>query len=403
MHRRQLTLWSILGVLLLSGCATISPIPGLARPDRVATYVPTPVTAAETATLEPPADATAVPPAPAAEEVEAPTDTPTPTPTATATSEPAGLTPEQLAALRPNELGWVPVLEYHLILPGEDLTYSRTPASLRRDLEWLHANNFYPIRFRDLTAGAINIPAGKSPVVLTFDDSDISQYRILADGSVDPQTGMGVLLDFAAEHPDFPPVATFFPLLDVDVPERILFGQPELADQKLQRIVELGGEVGSHTVSHARLDLTDTDRIRWQFAMSSEWLRERIGNGYEVVSLSLPFGMYPLDESLLRGGEAEGVPYAFTGAAEVAGGASASPFDSTFDPYHVRRIQAVPGYLDSVFQTFENRPSLKYISDGDTRVITVPAEETLDPEQQGDFNEARWQEAGREVVRYTRQ
>lgn len=323
-------------------------------------------------------------------------------PTATPETERLGLSEADLATIRPNELGWVLVLEYHLILPGEDNIYNRTPNSFRADLEWLHRNDYYPIRFRDLTAGTIDIPAGKSPVVLTFDDSDISQFRMLEDGSVDPETAMGILLDFAEEHPDFPPVAVFFPLLDVDAPQRILFGQPEYADQKLKMIVALGGEVGSHTVSHERLDLVSEARIRWQLAFSARWLEERIGDGYQVISLSLPFGMYPLNEDLIRGGESEGVSYAFTGAAEVAGGAERSPYADGFDPYHIARAQAVPNYIEFIYATFENRPTLKYVSDGDPRTLTIPTEETLDPEQRGLFDPSRWQDRY-EIVRYPRQ
>lgn len=318
------------------------------------------------------------------------------------TAQATGLGAADLQALRPNEVGWILVLEYHLILPGEDSTYSRTPESLRADLEWLYANEYYPIRFRDLTSGYIDVPAGRAPVVLTFDDSDISQFRMLTDGTVDPQSGMGVLLAFAEAHPDFPAVATFFPLQDVDVPERILFGQPEFADAKLKMIVELGGEVGSHTVSHERLDLVSEERIRWQLAHSQQWLEDRIGNGYEVVSLSLPFGSYPLNDALIRSGESEGIAYAYTGAAKVAGDASWSPFSQQFDPYYVDRAQAIPGYIDGMYGMFERRPTLKFISDGDPNTITVPSEATLDPEQQGVFDEARW--AGQyEIVRYERE
>jgi peptidoglycan/xylan/chitin deacetylase (PgdA/CDA1 family) len=166
-------------------------------------------------------------------------------------------------------------------------------------------------------------------------------------------------------------------------------------------IVDLGGEIGSHTVSHERLDLVSEERVRWQLAHSAQWLAERIGGDYEVISLSLPFGMYPTNEELIRSGESEGVTYAYTGAAEVAGGAELSPYATGFDPYHIARAQVVPGYIESIYATFENRPTLKYISDGDPNKLTIPEEETLDPEQQGNFEAARWQEQY-EIVRYPR-
>jgi peptidoglycan/xylan/chitin deacetylase (PgdA/CDA1 family) len=244
------------------------------------------------------------------------------------------------------------------------------------------------------------VPAGKKPVVLTFDDSSIGQFRYLDDGTVDPESAMGILLDFAEAHPDFPPVATFFPLLDVPLDERVLWGQPEYADQKLQKIIELGGEVGSHTVSHERLDQLGEERVRWQLAHSTQWLEERIGNGYLVLSLSLPLGAYPADEDWLRSGISEGASYAFTGAAEVAGGPAPSPFTIGFDPYHVFRIQMIPGYVDDIFTLIENQPAVQFVSDGHPRIITIPTEATLDPSLQGLFDATRWPQYT--IVRYAK-
>lgn len=316
-----------------------------------------------------------------------------------------GLSPEELSDVRPNEVGYVPVLEYHLIEPGENSEYSRTPESFRADLSWLVEQDFFPIRFRDLTSGRIDVPAGKSPVVLTFDDSSIGQFRFLDDGTIDPMSAMGIMLDMADKHPGFPAVATFFPLLDVDVDSRILWGQPDWVDDKLRTIIESGGEIGSHTVSHERLDKVDADRVRWQLATSSATLSDLIagatGEPYEIVSLSLPLGTYPSDESLLRSGSSEGNSYEFSGAAEVAGGLTVSPFVSDFDAFHIDRAQAIDGYLDRIFQQLIENRDLVFVSDGDPDVITVPSEATLDDQQRDTFTApAGW--ADEMVVRYDR-
>lgn len=320
-------------------------------------------------------------------------------------SSPDVLSPQELANLRPNEVGIIPVLEYHLIEPGTNGDYSRTPESFRADLLWLVDHDFSPIRFRDLTSGHFDVPAGKSPVVLTFDDSSIGQFRMLDDGTIDSTSAMGVMLDVAAQHPDFPAVATFFPLLDVDVDSRILWGQPERIDDKLLTIIESGGEIGSHTVSHQRLDRASSDQIRWQLATSCASLRDRIagstGEPYEIVSLALPLGMYPADESLLRSGSADGHSYEFSGAAEVAGGPTVSPFASDFDPYHIDRIQAIDGYLDGVFERLTAHADRVFVSDGDPDVITIPTETSLDDEERGTFAlPAGW--TGESIVRYDR-
>jgi peptidoglycan/xylan/chitin deacetylase (PgdA/CDA1 family) len=342
-----------------------------------------------------PASPTVAPSAtPAASPTVAPSATPAASPTAEASPTPAGLSEDDLKRLRPNELGWVLVLEYHLI-ESPDSQYSRSPESLRQDLEQLYELGYYPITFRDLGAAKIDIPAGRSPVVLTFDDSSDGQFRILPDGSVDPTSAWGIMQAFHAEHPDWPLVATFFPLIDVDVPERVLFGQPEHIERKLKEIVDNGGEVGSHSYTHLRLDLATPDQIQWQLAQSAKAIEEHIGGGYKVTSLSLPLGMYPEDETLIKRGEAEGARYEFSAAAEVAGGPSPSPFSQNFDPYHIRRNQALDSEFEWIWPMLER---LRFVSDGDPDVVTVPVEEALPAELQGGI--LRADISGKTIRRY---
>ena len=68
-------------------------------------------------------------------------------------------------------------------------------------LVWL----LWPCVFAPAALGREPIP--DKLVVLTFDDSSIGQFRYLEDGTIDPDSAMGILLDFAEAHPDFPPVA----------------------------------------------------------------------------------------------------------------------------------------------------------------------------------------------------
>ena len=277
-------------------------------------------------------------------------------------------TPEALVSAQPvyppNLNGQVLVLEYHLIGESED-RWQRTPVNFRADLERLWTEGYYPINLRDLAAGDLSmIPAGKRPVVLTFDDSSIGQFRILADGTIDPNSAVGILLDFHETHrPDWPLRATFFVLQDVDAPERILFGQPELAQQKLQKLVEWGMEVGSHTISHANLAESSPDEVERQLALSQTGLEELLP-GYEVVSLSVPFGAYPPDERVLVGGLYQDKLYTYKAAVEVSGGLAPSPHSADFDPYHIPRVQASQSELD-YWLDYANQPGVYYVSVGE--------------------------------------
>jgi hypothetical protein len=85
----------------------------------------------------------------------------------------------------------------------------------------------------------------------------------------------------------------------------------------------------------------------------------------------------------------------------VAGGPTPSPFATVFDPYHIMRAQAIPVYIENILALYEARPDLKYISDGDPSTITIPTEETLDPQLQGIFDKTQWQ-AQYAIVRYER-
>ncbi|MFQ5575861.1 MAG: putative glycoside hydrolase [Anaerolineae bacterium] len=249
-------------------------------------------------------------------------------------------------ARAPNLTGAVPVLSYHLIGEPEG-RWQRSPANFRADLARLLAQGYFPVNLQDLASGNLTmVPAGKRPVVLTFDDSSIGQFRMLPDGSVDPNSAVGILLAFHQAHPaDWPLRATFFVLQAVDAPDRILFGQPEWAVQKLQMLVGWGMEVGSHTLSHANLAAAPSPEVRRQLALSRRDL-QRLLPGYAVVSLAVPFGLYPDDESLLRGGEYAGETYRYRGVVAVSGGLAPSPHTQGFNPFRIPRVQATQTQLD---------------------------------------------------------
>jgi len=132
--------------------------------------------------------------------------------------------------LAPNELGRVMILEYHKIDYPEE-RWTRTPENFRRDLETLYARGYRLIALNDLLDGRISVPAGTTPVVLTFDDSSPGQFRYVErDGRVeiDPKSGIGVLEAFIRERPDFGRAATFYVLPGASRPNK-LFNQDEYA------------------------------------------------------------------------------------------------------------------------------------------------------------------------------
>lgn len=274
-----------------------------------------------------------------------------------------------------NELGKVMVLQYHRLDYSEQ-RYQRTPENFRADLQRVYQSGYYPVNFIDLIRGLPDVPPGKKPVVLTFDDSDLSQFRLLDDRTIDADSVVGILLNFHNQHPaEWPTRATFFVLGDDTTNYSSVFGQPEWAAAKIQLLVDLGMEVGSHTVNHADLSVATAERIYWELAVSQRVLEE-MAPGYKVQSLAVPFGGFPYTPDFLKSGQWGDFSYSYTGSAAAWGGPSMSPFNEAFDPHRVSRIEVTGDWLDYWLTYFEQKPHEYYVSDGDPERLTFPGVET---------------------------
>lgn len=291
---------------------------------------------------------------------------------AAASTEPAQpMNAQRASEMGANELGRIMVLEYHKIgTPASEWT--RTPEQFRADIDLLKAEGFYPMNLRDLASGNIEVPGGKTPVVITFDDSSPGQYRILDDQTMDPDSAVGIL-ESAVRAGDWASRATFFALLDVQPDDHVLFGQTDYRTLKVNNLVTWGYEVGSHTVTHLNLKKASAEESTKQLAVSKKSIEEMAPAGYKVESISIPFGEYPADDAILRGGTWEGTDYAYLAAVEVSGGAAPSPFSTEFDALHIPRVIVTGDALRNAIQAFKDDPSLRHISDGDPAAVSVPA------------------------------
>jgi len=273
--------------------------------------------------------------------------------------------------LAPNELGRVMILEYHKIDYPEE-RWTRTPENFRRDLETLYTRGYRLLALNDLLDGRINVPAGTTPVVLTFDDSSPGQFRYVArDGQleIDPKSGIGVLEAFIRERPDFGRAATFYVLPGASRPNK-LFNQDEYAGKKLQFLVAHGYEIGNHTLWHANLGKYEEPVVRGQIAEAQVWIQRHVPD-YRPRTLALPHGVYPKDVTWAVRGTAKGSSYQHDAILMVAGGAAPSPFARNFDALHLPRIQAVEHDLAYWLGYFEKHPGERFVSDGDPAAVTV--------------------------------
>ena len=274
--------------------------------------------------------------------------------------------------LRPNELGRIMILEYHQIEEPES-RWARTPENFRRDLERLREGGYRLVGLGDLLDGRIALPAGTSPVVITFDDSSPGQLRFVErDGKVevDPNSAVGILEAFSRQHPEFGKTTTFYVLPGAKQPHK-LFGQPEYEKAKLEYLAGRGFEIGNHTLWHANLSKYPEATVKTQIAQAQQWIHRHVP-GYRLRTLALPMGAYPRDPSWAIRGSADGVSYQHDAILMVAGGAAPSPFSRRFDPYRLPRIQALESELSFWLRYFVQHPEERFVSDGDSQVVTIP-------------------------------
>lgn len=274
-------------------------------------------------------------------------------------------------AAHANELGQVPILVYHLI-GGKEERWTRTPENLRRDLAELDRRGYVSVSLTDYLTGNINIPAGKSPVVLTFDDSTPGHFRLLernGELTVDPDCAVGILRDFAEKHPGFGNAATFFINARPFCGEQ---GQETHWQKKLQMLVEWGFEIGNHTMNHMNLKNQPPQKVRQEIAGLQALIQQAVP-GYTPSAFAIVQDGLPEPYETVVQGTYSGTTYHHTGVVWWAWSAARSPYHKEFDPLRLQRIQVFQDHGVSSLTTWLDRiEPTRYISDGNPGTIALP-------------------------------
>src|SRR5215218_3620284 len=318
-------------------------------------------------------------PAPKAVPVVAkPSKKPAPKPQAAAAATTATVPVRAIDGRMPNELGVVPVIMHHKIRPDRVGPYDQTPAEFRDELARLWREGYWPVTAAQLVTRSLGrVPAGKTPVVLTFDDGTQFQLRFNGGfkdgkGTVDPTTAMGVLLAFARDHPGFRPAGTFYVLREP------FAGVPEGAAM-LRWLAKQGFELGNHTHDHTPLNTLDSAGVQKELALGAKVLTDAVP-GYHIRTMSLPLGAMPDDASLAGRGRWQGRSYGPYGVMLVGANPAPSPYSTAFDAGAVPRIRSSHagwnGEADMGaaywLHQLEQNPSQRYVSDGDPKRLTFP-------------------------------
>ena len=314
-------------------------------------------------------------PAEPAEEPESPAD-----------DEPGELTADMIKR-QPNELGEIMILMYHEIGEPEG-EWRRTPDNFRRDLETLYQEGYRAVSMTDMVRGEIDIPAGTSPVVFTFDDANRGNFNYIEkDGEliIDPDCAVAILEAFYEENPDFGLEATFY----IYYPNP--FRQPEYIEKKLNYLVERGFEIGNHTYSHANLSRLTREEVQKELAMHVKSTQAYLP-GYPVNSLALTYGIFPQDPQLAVQGSYQDTSYYHEAVLLVGANPAPSPYHKNFNPSRLPRIRGSEMNTDGVglydwLEVLENNPHRRYVSDGDSRTVTAPEslKDRLDQERAADL------------------
>ena len=260
-------------------------------------------------------------------------------------------------SLPANRMGRIPVLEYHVIGGDKNALYTRTAASFRADLEDVFKRGYRPITIAQMLDKNFNdVPPGMSPVVFVFDDASPEQFRYNEQNgtlSIDPNSAIGIWLDFAKTHPGWKNRATFC-MLNGGAAGHNFFGdapkfqgqKKEWRFQKVKWLADQGFELCDHTLWHAKLNKYSDAVVQEQIARNMMGIDSAVP-GYKIRTMALPYGLWPTNRTLAWQGAwtnpktGETHPYKFDAVLEVSGGPARSPFDPAFNPHSITRIEAI--------------------------------------------------------------
>ena len=304
-----------------------------------------------------------------------------PAATGTTAAPPASITTAQDSARIPNELGRIPVVEYHLI-DTADGRYARERTRFARDLKLIYDRGYRPVSISQLLDRKIDLPRGLSPVVFVFDDASPSQFRYVERNGqleIDPTSGIGIWMNFRKTHPDWSNNAVFC-MLSGAAAGRSFFGDKGIEGQKsdwrhkkVQWLKEQGFELCNHTLWHANLGKYPDAVVQEQIARGQMAIDSAVP-GYKVRTFALPLGVWPKNRALAKSGSwtdpktRNVVRYNNEAILEVSGGPTVSPYDPAFNPSSIKRIEIFGNQLEMTLDRLDKNQS-RYVSDGDPNTV----------------------------------
>jgi peptidoglycan/xylan/chitin deacetylase (PgdA/CDA1 family) len=268
----------------------------------------------------------------------------------------------------------VPILLYHRYIPFDKTNDSRMKMQLgifRQQMEQLYAAGFVQVSLEDWLNGKLEVPAGKRPVIITFDDLFFAdQVYIMEDGTPSDRSGLGVMWRIYQEHPDF----GFKPALFANMGDKY-YGNVIRGDwfyvetgwqDSLARVIawclEHGALVYNHFYTHPSLPKLTPAQIEWEMRTNDEEIQKFLTRaekpelaGLSANIISLTYGEWPNSsggrDTILDYISPLGKPVIAVVEAEPNYSRkllTRAPYASGYTPYHIPRFEGQQENIDAL-------------------------------------------------------
>ncbi len=288
-----------------------------------------------------------------------------------------------------NEVGNIPIMMYHGIINKKDSEtdyiggnvdkdgYNRTVESFRKDLELYYSKGYRMIKLSDYIDGNIDVEYGYSPIIITFDDGNANNIKVLGKDDkgeliIDENSAVGVLESFKKKYPDYNITATFFV-------NDYLFQQSEYNKDILKWLVKHNYTIGNHSKGHANFSKIDTSQTQEVIGYVYQELEDILGDNYLHI-VALPFGS-PYSKThanfpYILKGTYNGKEYETEATLRVGWEPDHSPYHKDFDKTFLKRCRAYDnnGKEFDIEMMLRINETKRYISDGDSNTIIVSSD-----------------------------
>lgn len=254
----------------------------------------------------------------------------------------------------------IPILMFHKVGYQGD-RYSVTPNDFKEILENLHENNYYALSFEEFVNNDLsNVPIGKRPYLITFDDAHPTQFQFIKGTNIPTKDcAVGVMEEFFKENKNAGKGAVFYQsAYGVDKEFIYIFGDMKTAKEKQDYLLNKGYDIGSHTTTHTNLAKANYKKVLEEIntidailekETTSEYLEET--KKQNKRSLALPYGGRTNKKRISKDERIDDfLEDNYDTILNATGGRTYLAKTKNFDPYSINRIEANPNEVRHIIR-----------------------------------------------------